>query len=81
MLNRIVLMGRLTRDPELRKTQSDTILNGNGRLEVIDAVLVLIGRDGTAVDSAVQKHIFEAAVLVVRAGYCGKGRYREQGEY
>ena len=24
MLNRIVLMGRLTRDPELRKTQSDT---------------------------------------------------------
>ena len=24
MLNKIVLMGRLTRDPELRKTQSDT---------------------------------------------------------
>lgn len=24
MLNRIILMGRLTRDPELRKTQSDT---------------------------------------------------------
>ena len=24
MLNRIVLMGRLTRDPELRKTQTDT---------------------------------------------------------
>ena len=26
MLNKIVLMGRLTRDPELRKTQSDTRL-------------------------------------------------------
>ena len=26
MLNRIVLMGRLTRDPELRKTQSDTLV-------------------------------------------------------
>ena len=24
MLNRIVIMGRLTRDPELRRTQNDT---------------------------------------------------------
>ena len=27
MLNRIVLMGRLTRDPELRKTQSLSLIH------------------------------------------------------
>lgn len=28
MLNKIIIMGRLTRDPELRHTQSDTVVTG-----------------------------------------------------
>ena len=47
MLNRIVLMGRLTRDPELRRTQSGTAVTSFsiGRMAVVEGRLQI--RDWT----------------------------------
>ena len=63
MLNRIVIMGRLTRDPELRRTQSGT---------PVTSVRLAVDRDFKSQDGAKQADFFDVVAWRQTAEFVSK---------